>query len=124
MIKYLIIGALSLSSLTAQKNSDCDPPINVNTGDVLEVAKPSANTYKYINLPRANFLIKRGGIANFNKLSGEKIEVTEVAITENCKTEVRVKRKDGKKFFNTLKTISIDLDKALETGEVKLTGNI
>ncbi|WP_051907734.1 hypothetical protein [Flavimarina sp. Hel_I_48] len=124
MIKYLIIGGLSLSGLNAQENRDCDQAIKIYSGDELEIAKPSAHSYKYINLPRANFLKKRGGIKNFNKLSGEKIKVTEVTITENCKTEVRVKRKDGKKFFNTLKTISIDLDKALETGEVKLTDDI
>ena len=124
MIKYLIMVALTLSSITAQENSDCDPPINVYTGDMLEIAQPSASTYRYINLPRANFLIKRGGIANFNKLRGQKIQIIEVKTTEDCKTEVRVKRKDGKKFFNTLTTMSIDLDNAVETGEVKLASDI
>lgn len=113
-----------MANLNAQTVSDCDLAHVVAKGDVIQIANPSASTYKYINLPRPNFLIKRGGIVNFNKLKGKKIEVTEVNTTKNCKIEVRVKRQDGKKFFNTLKTMTIDLDRAIEAGEIKLTHNI
>ncbi len=115
---------MGIASLNAQNSNDCNVEYVVETGDVLEIAKPSESTYKYINLPRPNFLIKRGGISNFNKLNGQKIEISEIKTTKDCKIEVLVKRQDGKKFFNTLKTLSIDLDKAVEAGEVKLTKTI
>jgi hypothetical protein len=124
MIKYIIICAMGMASINAQKLNDCHLAYVVETGDVIEIAKPSASTYKYINLPRPNFLIKRGGIVNFNKLNGQKIEISEIKTTKDCKIEVLVKRQDGKKFFNTLKTLSIDLDEAVEAGEVKLTKTI
>lgn len=123
-IKAILFGAITLYGLSAQKVSDCDLPYTINKGDVIEIADPSASTYKYINLPRPNFLIKRGGIANFNRLKGQKIVITEVEITKDCKREIRIKRQDGKKFFNTLKKMSIDLEKAMETGEIKITKNI
>ena len=123
MIKYMIIGAIALSSLNAQEMVDCDSP-TVKSGDILQIVKPSGTTYKFINLPRPNFLIKRGGIANFNKLNGEKVEITEVRITENCNTQVVVKRQNSKKFFNTLNTLSIELDQAVEKGEVRLEERI
>jgi len=124
VIKYMIICAIGMASLGAQTVNDCHLAYVVKIGDVIEIANPSGSTYKYINLPRPNFLVKRGGIANFNKLKGQKIEISEIKTIKDCKIEVLVKRQDGKKFFNTLKTMSIDLDKAVETGEIKLTKTI
>lgn len=109
-----------MASLHAQK-VNCELAYPVSKGDVIEIGQPSASTFKYINLPRPNFLIKRGGIASFNKLIGQKIEISEIKTTKDCKIEVLVKRQDGRKFFNTLKTITIDLDKAVKAGEIKLT---
>jgi len=113
-----------MASLNAQTTNDCNLAHLVSKGDIIEIGKPSTSTYKYINLPRPNFLIKRGGIASFNKLIGQKIDISEIKTTKDCKIEVLVKRQDGRKFFNTLKTITIDLDKAVEAGEIKLTKNI
>lgn len=117
---YVLAAALSMTSLNAQDDKDCDPVYKVRTGDVLEMSKPSANRFKHVNMPQSNLVIKKGGIANFKSISGKEIVITKIESENDCTTKLWVKRKDGKKFFNTAHEVTIDLERAVEAGEVKL----
>ena len=65
MIKYAIALLFSVSMLTAQDNTSTQPEVRV--GDVFEIGKPESHKYKHIDFPRENFIIKRGGIANYRQ---------------------------------------------------------
>ena len=111
LLKYVfVLVILSMQSAFAQERS-------VETGTVLEIIKPDG-PFRHLNLPRNNFIIKRGGIANLNALSGNLVVVTAVKEVEGSK-EIVLKRKDGRKFFRNYATISANWPEALEAGELR-----
>ncbi|MGB5498726.1 MAG: hypothetical protein WBM77_07330 [Maribacter sp.] len=101
-------------SLIAQENFDI-----VEKGTVLTLGQVSASSYQHIDFPRKNIIIKKGAIANFYNLQGRKVIVEEVS-TLNGKTTVILKRKDGRNFFRFWPTVTSDIKKALEKGELKM----
>lgn len=112
LIKFVFVAILlSMQNAFAQEKS-------LETGTVLEIIKPEG-PFKHVNLPRNNFIIKRGGIANLNSLSGNLVVVTAVNESEGRK-EVVLKRKDGRKFFRNYSTITANWPAALEAGELRL----
>lgn len=117
MIKYAITLLFSVGSLLAQDNDQTTTDVEV--GDVFEIGKPETNTYKYINFPRANFIIKRGGIANYKSVQKNTVVVTSVKEKKNGSTEVKIKRKDGGRFFGSHTVVSVDFDDALRAGELQ-----
>lgn len=119
MIKYAIALLFSVSMLNAQTNANQDP-VDVKVGDVFEIGKPETNTYKHINFPRANFIIKRGGIANYKRAEGEKVIVTSVKEKKDGTTLVKIKRADGNRFFGSHPVVSVDIKEALASGELEL----
>lgn len=112
-IKYVIILFFSANLLNAQMKTD------VKVGDIFEIGKPETNTYEYIGFPRANFIIKRGGIANYKRVEGERVVVTSVKQGKDGSTKVKIKRKDGHRFFGSHSVITVDFDAALESGELQ-----
>ncbi len=114
MIKYAIALLLSVNLLQAQDDKSL-----IQVGDVLEIGRPEYNTFKHINFPDANFIIKRGGIANYKKAEGQEVIVTSVKEKKNGGTEIKIKRNDGGRFFGINTVISADLEKALESGELQ-----
>jgi hypothetical protein len=117
MIKYAIALMFSVSMLNAQQNVTQEAT-NVKVGDTFEIGKPETNTYKHINFPRANFIIKRGGIANYKKAEGERVVVTAIKEKKDGTTQVKIKRTDGHRFFGSHAVVSVDLKEALESGEL------
>ena len=91
----------------------------VEVGDVLTINEPSAQKFKHIHFPRANFIIKKGGIANYKSLSGDRVEVTAIHTKADGTKEVVLKRVNGHKFFNSYPTVKADIDKALKAGELR-----
>lgn len=92
----------------------------IENGTVLTLGEPSAGTtYQHIHFPKRNFIIKRGGIADFKQLRGKKVEVEDVVSFENGTTKVVLKRKDGLRFFRFYPNVKADLEKALAVGELK-----
>jgi hypothetical protein len=65
----LFLLAFFVSFSIYSQNSE----INYKKDDVFIIANVKNNNYEYINFPRANFIIKKGGIANFKNIQGEKI---------------------------------------------------
>ncbi|MBT8287779.1 MAG: hypothetical protein HKN00_09550 [Flavobacteriaceae bacterium] len=85
------------------------------TDDEYVLNKPSNQSYRYVQFPRPNFVIKRGGIANYRALVGVKLRIHSV---DESKELVYLTRSDGKKFFNKYKLVSADLNKAVNSGEL------
>lgn len=119
MIKYAIALLFSVSVLNAQDNVNVVQS-DVEVGDVFEIGKPETNTYKYINFPRANFIIKRGGIANYKRAEGQKVVVTSIKEKKDGTTLVKIKRTDGNRFFGSHPVVSVDFKEAVESGELEV----
>ncbi|WP_190810043.1 hypothetical protein [Flagellimonas sp. S3867] len=88
----------------------------VEIGDKLVLGAPSTTNYSYINIPRKNFIIKRGGLPNTSSLINASIVVTAISYGE--KTLITFKRTDGRKFFRVYKTLTADLAGGISTGEL------
>ncbi|WP_299608579.1 hypothetical protein [uncultured Aquimarina sp.] len=116
MKKLIFLACLSIGILQAQDSNKLNSE-TVTVGDVITIGAPSGNTYQHILFPKTNFIIKRGGNPNYKKIKGLQVTVTERA-EKKSKTVITVKRKDGKKFFNSLNTVNIDLEEAIKTKEI------
>jgi hypothetical protein len=119
MIKYAIFLVFSASMLNAQSTLNQDA-IDVKVGDIFEIGKPETNTYKHINFPKANFIIKRGGFANYKRAEGQKVVVTSVKEKKDGSTQVKIKRTDGNRFFGSHTVVSVDFNEALTSGELEV----
>lgn len=117
MMKYAIALLFSVSVLNAQDSSTT--PTNVSVGDVFEIGKPETNKYKHIDFPRENFIIKRGGIANYRRAQGEEVVVTAVKELKDGTTEIKIKRNDGGRFFGSHTIVTADYKEAISSGELQ-----
>ena len=106
--------AFFVTILMFPQNSTSD----YNTGDVFTIAKVNQDNYKHINFPRANFIIKKGGLANYNNIVGEKVEITSVKERKNGKHIATIKLVDSRRFFNSHKYVTVDIDRAVEDKEL------
>ncbi len=108
----------SISAVQAQ-NASSFSPVAVEVGDLLEIGRPEYNRFKHIDFPPANLIIKRGGIANYKRAEGQQVVVTSVKEKKNGRTEIKIRRKDGGRFFGINTVISADLQKAMQSGELQ-----
>ncbi|WP_276391059.1 hypothetical protein [Eudoraea chungangensis] len=115
MIKEGIIMILLFSAFSLfGQNSHT----NVEVGEVFTLGKGVSPEYRYINFPRANFILKRGAIANYKQLRGEKVVVHEINYHQENRVEVVLKREDGFRFFRFYPTVKANFHKAIESGEL------
>ncbi|MBA4745241.1 MAG: hypothetical protein H2058_08275 [Muricauda sp.] len=114
----IIVLAILFVVATTNINAQNVNPQEVKVGDILEIGRPDAPQYKHIDFPRANFIIKKGGIANYKRVEGNKVVVTAIKEKKNGTVEVRIKKTDGKRFFNSHPVVKADLKNALESGEL------
>lgn len=91
---------------------------SVNIGDELIIASPVSDNYKYIDVPRKNFIIKRGGIANLKSLEDRKTIVKEIN-TVGDEVVVTLVPANGGKFFNVYRELKANLRDALDNGELQ-----
>lgn len=103
---------LSLSSFS-QKNNDL-----IKVGDTFTIAKVKMNNYKHIKFPKSNFIIKKGGIANYKNIVNQKVEITALEEQKDGKIEATIQLKSGRSFFKSHKYIKVDLKKALSSKEL------
>lgn len=120
MKKYVLASFMVLGSLAINAQDDGSKSTALKVGDVIEIGHPSTSKYKHIKFPRANFIIKRNGVADYKKALGEEVVITDVEKIDDGETRISVKRKDGRRFFNTVSNVSISLEKALEANEIKI----
>ncbi len=121
VMRQLIIAMMFIFSglfMNAQEGKAVLPQ-NIQIGDILKIGAPEARQYKYINFPRANFIIKRGGIANYKGMKGYKVMVTDIKEKKDGSLKVKIKRADGGRFFGSHTVVSAHLNNALETGELQ-----
>nr|WP_299387160.1 hypothetical protein [Allomuricauda sp.] len=112
---FLILACFfALSAVQAQENY----VDQVQVGDLLVFGEPAGTHYKFVDVPRKNFIIKRGGIADLSTLYNVSLTITD--ITYGKEPEVTFKRTDGKKFFRVYKSLSAQFNKAVEEGELKI----
>jgi hypothetical protein len=114
---FLIVG-LSFANNTPLKNFN-DPQI----GDVIIINQTNANGYKYIFFPKLNFIVKKGGIGNYNLVEHTHAIIKKVEKNENGDIFVILKRKNDKKFFGSVKSVKANYTKALNAGEISKTTN-
>lgn len=118
MIKKLAFALLFSASLLQAQEEVKTNTSKVQIGDVLEIGTSKRMDYKHINFPRANFIIKRGGLANYKGLKGDRVVVTAIETNKDGSTKIKIKRKDGGRFFGSHTVVSADINNALAAGEL------
>jgi hypothetical protein len=108
------VGSIGLNA----NDANCIVPQEVQVGDIFRIGDPDEPRYEHINFPRPNFIIKRGGVANYKGLPGNKVVVTAVEEKMDGTLVVKIKRADGGRFFGSHWEVSANFKGALETGEL------
>ena len=67
-----------------------------------------------------HYIIKRGGLATNQFVNGKKIVVTKVIKDKDGNTQISVKTANGTGFYKALKSVTIDYEDALKSGEIRL----
>jgi len=116
MCNKLIFIALLFFVSTSGFSQDISTTVKV--GDTFKIADVENNDYKAIDFPRANFVIKNGGIYSFERVKNEVVEVSSIKTTTDGKTIATIKRASKGKFFNSHKYIKVDIAEALANGEL------
>ena len=119
MIKCVIVFLFSVGLLNAQDNVG-QAGIDVKVGNAFEIGKSETNKYGHIDFPKANFIIKRGGMENYRPIQGEKVVVTSGSERKDGSTKVKIKRTDGGKFFGSHSMVAASFDDALKTAELQI----
>lgn len=114
-IVLLVLGTISVNAQNAKQIGQEE----VQVGDILEIGRPDASRFQHIDFPRPNFIIKKGGIANYKRVEGDKVVVTSIKETKDGTLVVQIKLADGGRFFRTHSVVSADLKNALESGELR-----
>lgn len=115
---FLLTISLFAFSLNAQENH----ANLIKVGDQLIIAEPAGKSYLHINVPRKNFIIKRGGIANMSTLENSIVTITKISGNDNAL--ITFKKSDGKKFFKAYRTLTAELNRAIGSGEMKLPDHL
>jgi len=89
-----------------------------NSGDVFLIGNANHNNYKHINFPKTNFIIKKGGIANYKNIIGEEVVLTSIKEKNNGKLVATIKLVGPRKFFNSHTYVTVDIDEAIKNKEL------
>lgn len=111
MKKYILFLGMFVAAMNLQAQE-------VTVGDTFEIGAPESPQYEHLEFPRANFIIKRGGIADFKSVKGNKVVVTDIKEKKNGTKLFVIKRTDGNRFFGSHWQVAANIEKALESGEL------
>ena len=89
-----------------------------NPGDVFLISNVEYDNYEHINFPRPNFIIKKGGLVNYKNIKGEKVVITSIDEKSNGKLIATIKLQESRRFFNSHKYVTVDIDEALKHKEL------
>nr|WP_299339004.1 hypothetical protein [Allomuricauda sp.] len=117
IILFLLVATLSMGYSSAQQKADLD----VKIGDKFVISEPSSHEYQHIDVPRKNFIIKRGGIADMKSILNAVVVVTDIAGDQS--PIITFERANGMKFFRNYKTLTADLQGALDSNELLAYGS-
>ncbi len=110
----IIVFAIFLFSVTAFGQADSK---NLKPGDILTITKDANTPFEHLYFQRSNFIMKRGGLANYKALDQKKVKIEAIAQDGTAK----LKPLNGKKFFNTFTYVRAHLQKALENNELEVS---
>ncbi|WP_298422332.1 dihydroorotase [uncultured Kordia sp.] len=91
---------------------------SVHVGDTFTIGKVANDSYDFINFPKANLIQKKGGIANYTNVIGEKVEVTSIKKQKDGSLVATIKLASKKLFFNSHKYITVAIDEAINKKEL------
>lgn len=97
---------------SAQSNS------SLKVGDKFKIALTQNNHYRYVKFPKNNFIIKKGGIVDYKKVTGQEVVVTSIKEHKNGKRIMVLKLANGKKFFNSHEYIEAEYPGSLDNSEL------
>ena len=101
-------------TFTAQKSHT-----DYKIGDTFVIQQTDNNNYKHINFPKANFIIKKGGIADFKQIVGKEVEISSTKNDKNGDLIATIKLVSGIRFFNSHKYLTVNIKEAIENDELK-----
>lgn len=118
MKKFILMSAFAICtfSLFGQSQSVTN---NVKPGAIFKIGKTETNSYRHIKFPKPNIILKRGGRLNYDRIEGSLVVVTAINIKKDGTTVVKIKRKDGKRFFGSHRYLAANIDEALQSGELQ-----
>ena len=108
----LIFSLFSIIIYSQSSNS------SVKVGDVFVIGEVYNNNYEHINFPRPNFIIKKGGIANYKNIKGKKVEVASIKEKKDGSLIATIKLTSKKFFFNSHKYVTVDILEAIREKEL------
>ncbi|UJH90766.1 hypothetical protein LZ575_18715 [Antarcticibacterium sp. 1MA-6-2] len=111
LIAFMIILALEVQAQELK---------TLEVGTIVTIEKPSGQEFQHIHFPKKNFIIKRGGIVNYKREFGNEVEIVSLETKKDGIRQARLKRGDGKKFFQSHTSVLVDLDKAIAAGEISI----
>ena len=113
---YILIVFLCsvFSSVTYSQHSKAI----VKVGDTFIIGETNNDKYTHIHFPKANFIIKKGGIANFNAIQGKKVKVTSIQEDKNGDLIAKIKLNSENYFFNSHKYVTVNIIKAIKEEEL------
>ena len=113
-IAFLTICGLMSYQVNAT-NNDNNPEI----GDRLLIQSPENTTYTALNMPKLNFVVKKGGVANYKSVQNTLVEVVKISQNKEGASVVTLQRVDGAKILGLKNSVSANYDQALQIGELK-----
>jgi len=113
-IAFLMICGLMSYQVNAT-NIDNNPEV----GDRLLIQSPQNTTYTAMNMPKLNFVVKKGGVANYKSVRNTLVEVVKISQNKKGENIVTLQRVDGAKILGLKKSVSANYDQALQIGELK-----
>jgi len=91
---------------------------NLKVGDVFVIGEVENNNYEHINFPKANFIIKKGGLANYKNIKGKKVQIKSIKGNRNGNLVAIIELVSKKKFFNSHKYVKVNINKAINQKEL------
>ena len=112
-IRFAIALLFFTFTLYSQSN-----PIPIAVGDVFVVGAVENNNYTYINFPKPNIIIKKGGLVNFRNVVGKKVRITSIKEKKNGTLVATLQLVSKRFFFKSHKTVTVKINKALQHKEL------
>ena len=117
--KLFSIAFLTICGLMSYQVNATNIDNNPEVGDRLLIQSPENTTYTALNMPKLNFVVKKGGVANYKSVQNTLVEVVKISKNKKGESVVTLQRVDGAKILGLKKSVSANYDQALQLGELK-----
>ena len=111
---FLFVFGMFCATISAQETMES----KVRVGDLYTIGTEPATGYSNIKVPKANMIIKRGGIAHYDKLAKTTVRVSSISQDRDGRTVINITRADDGRFFGSHTSLTVAYEKALQSGEL------